>query len=148
MYHSIFDSLKSSTSDEQEVLLPIKSTHLTDGNTLSRQRGKRAIVAVVAVMALFALAGLERMQSRTTNAPETSLDIVTSSKNLSPFSIKTFNEYGDPLVRRAASGAQDYAFLNGAYLLEPYKNNTVQITAANLSLGVVTWEFSQGESVL
>jgi len=151
MISSIFETLKTSTSDEQEVLLPIKDGHrAADGNILSGKRGKRAILVVVAVLAFCAFAGTGRdhiLQSHTSKVPESSLDIVTSSNHLSPFKIKTSNEYGDPLVRRAASGAQDYAFLSGAFLLEPYKNNTFQITAANLS-SEVTWELSLGESIL
>jgi len=142
MLDSYLDSLEKSHEEEQ-VLLPAKS--VDSNGSVALGRAKKLAVGAVAAIALFALAGRKSFQIHTPN-PLLSLEIVTRSA--SRFSIKTSNEYGDPVVRRAVSGAQDYPFLSGAFLLEPYKTNTIEISAATTSAGEVAWTLSQDDSVL
>jgi hypothetical protein len=148
MLNSYLDSLEKSSLEEQRVLLPTKTGNgsIKSGWAKKLAAGAVAAIALVALAARLSIEDTKSFQFHTPNLPLLSLETVASSS--SPFSISTFNEYGDPRARRAASGAQDYPFLIGSFLLEPYKSNTVSLSASTASAGEVAWKLSQDDSVL
>jgi hypothetical protein len=141
--------LEVSTHEEQQSLLPAGvDGYVGAGSSRSGWVKTGAMAATAAVVLLLAL-GANTSVNKSTHPfaqvlPST-LDVVASSASL--FGIKTSNEYGDVNIRRAASGAQDYPFLNGAFMIEPHKTNVVEIYAATAPVGEVEWALSQDDSI-
>jgi hypothetical protein len=134
--------------EEQQRLLPTagESGHVGSSQSKWARRIAPIITAVIFVIAL----GVSATKSKSNNphipVPPSTLDVAKLS-GANSFIIKVSNEYGDVKSRRTASGAQDYPFLSGAFLIEPHKSNNLEIvTGTDLINSEVQWALSHDTS--
>ena len=136
--------------EEQQRLLP-NGDNSPVGSSQSKW-ARRSTPLIIAAVFVFAF-GVSANISKSTSSPlaamsPSTLAAAATVSGTSSFSIKISNEYGDIIARRASSGAQDYPFLSGAFLIEPHKKNeAVLSTATDFSYGEVEWALMQDDSI-
>lgn len=135
--------------EEQQRLLP-NGENGPVGSSQSKwaRRSAPLIMAAVLVFAFGVSANISKSTTPLAAMPPSTLAAAATVRGTSSFSIKISNEYGDINARRASSGAQDYPFLSGAFLIEPHKKNVVVLsTATDFSYSEVEWALMQDDSI-
>jgi hypothetical protein len=134
---TLFPQLKEKHRMEHEPLL-------RDNVDVRQNNPWRAALPTLAFIAIAGVGLGSQYRAAITKVP--SAEFLRS--NYAAFVVKTSNEYGDLNDRQSSTGAQDYPFLAGAYLMEPYKDNTVELSLLALKEGVtgVKWSLTKPNS--